>query len=244
MKTIGVIGGLGPMATVYYLELLTKMADVHIDQAHPRIYMQSMPDIPDRTAYILGQSEDNPIHLMIQAGKALQAIGADFITIPCVTAGYFYAQVEEALGIPVVNLLQELADASGSRNVQKVGILATNGTNRSGVLTEMIHEQGMEVLLPDERKQEQLMDIIYRQIKGGEEINWRQFGEIAGQLLDNGAECLILGCTELPLLRKKLCHCTEKQCVDILQNHCIDSLEVLAKCALSKCEIPIKNTKV
>ena len=241
MKTIGVIGGLGPMATVYYLELITKMADVHRDQEHPRIYMQSMPDIPDRTAYILGQSKDNPIHLMIQAGKALQQMGADFITVPCVTAGYFYAQMEEALDISVVNLLQELADASKRRNVQKVGILATSGTNRSGVLTEMIRRQGMEVLLPDESRQEQLMDIIYRQIKGGEAIDWQMFGEIAENLLDNGAECLILGCTELPLLRKELCHCTEKQCADILQNHCIDALEVLAECALSRCGIPIKQ---
>ena len=87
---LGVIGGLGPLATAYYYELLTKMSDVSCDQEHLEIYIHSCPQIPDRTAYILDHTQDNPVGAMIQVAKGLQEQGVDYIAIPCITAHYFH----------------------------------------------------------------------------------------------------------------------------------------------------------
>lgn len=72
MKKIGIIGGLGPMATVYYLELLTRMVDTMVDQGHPRILLQSISDSPDRTAYITGKSTQSPLPLLVETARSLQ----------------------------------------------------------------------------------------------------------------------------------------------------------------------------
>lgn len=240
MKTIGVIGGLGPMATVYYLELITRMTDVDSDQKHPRIFMQSIPDIPDRTAYILGESTENPLDLMVQAGKSLASMGADFLTIPCVTAHYFYPQLQREVDIPVINLLDEIADTLASMRVSKVGILATSGTNRSKVLEEKITDRGISVVLPDEKRQNMVMDIIYDQIKGGRRVRWDQFHEVASWMENHGAQKLILGCTELPLLRRDSLQAENPLIRELLKEDCVDVLEVLAKAAVKRSGVPYK----
>lgn len=240
MKSIGVIGGAGPMATAYFIELLVKKAAVSQDQQHPRIYMQSIPDMPDRTAYILGESCESPLPLIIQAGQELQNQGADFLAIPCVTAGYFYEQIENATDIPVINLLQEIVNVFAKEEICRVGILATSGTNRCKILEKLFRERGIDTCLPSADNQLLLMDIIYKQIKAGERPDWAAFEKAADGLLAAGAQKLLLGCTELSLLRKELCYCSSPTCRELLQNKCIDSLEVLAECALNRCGIPTK----
>ena len=94
MKTLGVIGGLGPMATVYFLELLTKMEQAESDQNHFPIVMESIPETLDRTAYILNQRNPNPLPFLIEAGKHLKEIEAEYLAIPCVTAHYFHEQCD------------------------------------------------------------------------------------------------------------------------------------------------------
>ena len=89
MKKLGIIGGLGPMATAYFLQLLTRMSDAASDQEHMEILLHSKPQIPDRTRFILGQSPENPLPRMIEIGIGLKEQGAELIAIPCVTAHYF-----------------------------------------------------------------------------------------------------------------------------------------------------------
>ena len=98
------------MATVYYLELLTRMVDTMVDQGHPRILLQSISDSPDRTAYITGKSTQSPLPLLVETARSLQNAGADFLTIPCVTAHYFYEQLTQAVDIPIINLVEETAE--------------------------------------------------------------------------------------------------------------------------------------
>ena len=100
MKKLGVIGGLGPMATAYFLQLLTQMSDAKSDQEHMEILLHSKPQIPDRTRFILGQSGENPLPQMVEIGVDLKSQGAEAIAIPCVTAHYFQKNLEDAIGIP------------------------------------------------------------------------------------------------------------------------------------------------
>lgn len=243
MKKIGIIGGLGPMATVYYLELLTRMVDAAADQGHPRILLQSIPDSPDRTAYITGQSTQSPLPLLIETARSLQSAGADFLTIPCVTAHYFYEQLTQEVDIPIVNLVEETAEQLAVRGVRKAGILATTGVHQSGVLAQAICDRGIEVLLPDADSRERLMDIIYKQIKAGRSVDLLGFEQIAENMLDRGADYLVLGCTELPLLKREPELAQYVRIKELLENDCLDVLEVLAQCAIIKAGAKLKKSE-
>ncbi len=107
MKKLGVIGGLGPMATAYFLQLITQMSDAETDQEHMEILLHSNPRIPDRTRFILGQSEEDPLPQMIEVGIDLRSQGAEVIAIPCVTAHYFQKRLEREIGIPILDAIRE-----------------------------------------------------------------------------------------------------------------------------------------
>lgn len=203
MKTIGVIGGLGPMATARYLEMVTEMTDAERDQEHPRLLLASIPDTPDRTDFILGRSRENPLPAMIQAGKQLVEMGADFMVIPCVTAQYFYDELKEILSVPVISLCGNVAEDIAGKRIRKVGLLATSGTIESRVLAKEFERAGVDVVVPEKKEQDLIMTIIYQQIKKGRAINTDMLLQVRDSLLAKGAEKLILGCTELSFVKTK-----------------------------------------
>lgn len=202
MKNLGVIGGLGPMATAYFLQLLTQMSDAATDQEHMEIYMISRPSIPDRTKYILGESPDSPLPKMADAGKKLKQMGADLLTIPCITAHYFSGELEAETGLPVVNAVKETVDYLHSRNIEKVGLMATEGTVRSLLFQKALEQQKISMIVPGKEEQKKLMDIIYLEIKAGKEADMKAFAEVSEDLKKKGAEVILLACTELSLIKR------------------------------------------
>lgn len=241
MKTIGIIGGLGPMATVYYMELITQMVDAKTDQEHPRIFLQSIPDAPDRTAYILGKSKESPLPALIKAGRELAYMGADFISIPCVTAQYFYPQLCKTLDIPVLSLCGNIASDIAQKQIKKVGIMATSGTIQSKVLENEFLLNGVDVEIPTEEMQSKVMQIIYHQVKSGKKIDWDSFLRIVESLQRKGVEKIILGCTELSVLKKEVNDTDNIEVHNIMDNLCIDVLEVLAQKAILESGAPLKK---
>ena len=147
-KTLGVIGGLGPMATAYYMELVIQMTDASCDQEHLNMIISSRPGTPDRTRYILGLSDENPAPVMIDAGRWLVAEGAEILAIPCITAHYFQKQLEEEIHTPVIHLIKETVHHMRDYGVRKAGIMATDGTIQSGLFQEELRLHGMEAVLP------------------------------------------------------------------------------------------------
>ena len=91
------------MATAYFMELLTRMSDAKTDQEHMEVIIYSKPSIPDRTGYILGKSEKSPLPDMLSVGEKLRTAGAELLAMPCITAHYFYEELEKRLGVPVIN---------------------------------------------------------------------------------------------------------------------------------------------
>lgn len=231
MKNLGIIGGLGPMATVYFMELIIKMTDVKRDQDHMRIYLQSLPDTPDRTAYICGENDENPLPFFVRAGTSLAEQGADFIAIPCVTAQYFYQELTDSLNIPVIHLIAGLIDEIKDKKIQKVGILATNGTIQSKLLQSQFLQNGIGVVIPEPKEQKSIMDIIYNQIKAGKPVDLEQFIEVVNHLKEQGAEKIILGCTELSLIKRDY----------KIDSDCVDVLDVLAKNTVLYSGAPLKK---
>lgn len=231
MKTLGIIGGLGPMATAYFLELLTGMSAVENDQGHMKILLESIPMTPDRTAYILDHRKDNPLPSLIKAGKEIKEQGADFIAIPCVTAHYFYKKLSEEIQLPIISLVDEMVKTFVKLHTQSVGLLATSGTIKSRILQDALVKEGIACIVPDDEYQKMLMKIIYEQIKAGDRVDIEMFEEISDSLRERGAEKLLLGCTELSLIKRDY---------EIKEEY-IDILEILARAAIVKNNIKVKE---
>lgn len=225
MKKLGIIGGLGPMATTYFLYLLTQMSRAEKDQEHMEILMHSKPSIPDRTRYILGLSQDNPVIQMAEVGRELKDMGAELLAVPCITAHYFHEELEREIGLKVLHAVQETAEYLKQAGVEKVGILATDGTVKSGLFDRVLSRYGIETVNPGEESQRLVMDLIYRQIKSGEKGNLDEFIRVGEELSAAGAQVNLLGCTELSLLKRDY----------MLPAGCLDVLEVLARRAVLEC---------
>jgi len=228
---LGVIGGLGPLATAYYYELLTKMSDVHYDQEHLEVFIHSCPQIPDRTGYILDHHKENPIGDLIKVGQGLEKLGADYLAIPCITAHYFHEELSQAIHVPIIHLVHEVGKYLEKKQVQSVGIMATTGTITTQLFQNELKSRGMKVVIPEAERQEDVMHLIYQNIKSGRDIEMDRFERVSCELFHQGAEVIILGCTELSIIKK------EKH----LDERYLDAMELLAAVALQKCQIKIKE---
>jgi aspartate racemase len=202
MKRLGIIGGLGPMATAYFLQLIIEMTDADTDQEHIEVLLHSKPQIPDRTGYILGKSADNPMPQLLEIGKSLVEQGADIIAIPCITAHFFQEELEEKIGRPIIHAIEETARYLQSEGISKVGIMATDGTVQSKLFQTVFGKYDIACYVPDKAAQEKVMHLIYKNVKAGHPVEQELFQEVAVYLFGQGAEVILLGCTELSLIKR------------------------------------------
>lgn len=222
---------MGPIATAYFYELMIKMTDARIDQEHIEMLIFSKPSIPDRTQYILGKSSKNPLPDMIEIGKQLAGIGADHIAIPCITAHYFHDMLTQGIPAPIINVVSETALHLKDHNIRCAGIMATEGTIHSGLFQQELEKVGIEAVIPGEKQQEDITHLIYRNVKANQPVEIEKFHAAAGELQKNGAEVIILGCTELSLIKRDY---------DIGPGY-IDAMEVLAKRSIELCQAKLKD---
>lgn len=225
MKVLGIIGGLGPMATAYFLQLITQMTDANYDQEHIEIMIHSKPQIPDRTNYILGKSQENPVLDMIKMGRNLMKQGAEVLAIPCITAHYFQRELENDIGIPIINAIEETSLYLQEHNISKVGIMATDGTIESKIFQRELEGRGIEVIIPSKEKQKKVMYLIYDNVKAGKSMDKKVFDEVSQELLVQGAQVILLGCTELSLIKRDLC----------MNHNYLDVMEILARKSVIAC---------
>lgn len=225
MKTLGVIGGLGPMATAFFMQMVIEMTDADTDQEHIEMLIHSCPSIPDRTGYILGESRENPAPKMIEIGRALASQKADVIAIPCITANYFYRELTEAIPVPIINTIEEIRDYLVARGVRSAGLMATTGTVRSGLFQKVFAGSGCELVLPDSRRQEDVMHLIYKNIKASKPVDMNRFFGISRDLRADGAQVIVLGCTELSMIRRDF----------EIGGGYLDAMQLLAKCSVERC---------
>jgi aspartate racemase len=228
---LGVIGGLGPMASAYYLELVIRMTDAKRDQEHPEIILLNIPSIPDRTAYILDNAKENPLPLMLEFGQRLQSQGADCIAIPCVTAHYFMDKLVSQIDVPLINGVWETVAHLKEHGIQRVGIMATDGTVRSGIFHRELEKQGLVPLVPSEEAQKCVMHLIFDNVKAGKPADMDRFAIATEDLRRQGAQAIILGCTELSLIKRD----------HNIGAGFIDAMEVLARQSVLSCGKPLKK---
>jgi aspartate racemase len=200
-RTIGVLGGMGPWATLDFFGRLLRLTPAARDQDHLRILIDNNPAVPDRSAFLLGRGED-PTPWLVAGARGLAAAGADFLTIPCNTAHAFYPAIAGSVPIPVLHMMEEAAAAAARAHPQarRVGLLATAGTVRAGLYARAFARYGVEVVVPDAAAQA-VTDALIAAIKAGPRPEHRgQAAALVQALAAQGAEAVVLGCTELPLV--------------------------------------------
>ena len=222
---LGILGGLGPMASAYFYEMITAHTRAQSDQEHIDLILSSRASTPDRTDFILGRSAASPLPAMIEDARALEAFGARAIVIPCNTAHYFIDQVRASVSVPVPSIIHETAHFARLCGRRRVGILATEGTVYAGAYQTALDAEGVAWMLPDADAQSRLTEIIYGYVKRGLPVAPAMLYEAVRPLREAGCDGMILGCTELSVAAREVRY-------DPLF---LDSLEVLACRAIRLC---------
>lgn len=196
-KTIGILGGMGPAATIEFFRRLVAATPAAIDQAHLRILIDNNPHVPDRSAAIFGEGAD-PGPVLADMAQRLEAWGADFLTLPCNTGHAFQDAIRNAVSIPFIDMIEETVRTV---SVQRVGLLATTGTVRTGLYAAACARHGVELVAPEADDQELVMDVIRRVKAGGSGVSVREHAaRTVERLKENGANAVIAGCTEVSLI--------------------------------------------
>lgn len=202
-KTIGIIGGMGPAATVDLFNLIVENTDASCDQEHIHILIDCNPTIPDRTSAIINGTE-SPLKELCLSAERLAEAGADFLIIPCNTSHYFIDQIGEKVSIPIIDMIKETALYARSTGYQEAIILCTEGTRKTGVYTQRFEQQGVKAIYPDRELQEEVNRIIYDGIKSGAiDYDVTKFNALLKELTNRTGAIAVLGCTELPIAQMK-----------------------------------------
>lgn len=197
-KTIGIIGGMGPAATVDLFNKLVEATGAETDQDHLRILIDNNPRIPNRNDAIAGAGPSPAPHLAASA-RGLQQAGADFLVIACNTAHAFQADIEAAVTIPLISMIEATTDAAG--NVDRVGVLAADGCRGAHLYHRAFEQRGVTPLFLDDATQAEFMKLIFRVKAGhtGADVQ-RRMESMAQHLYARGAKAIIAACTEVPLV--------------------------------------------
>ena len=198
-KTIGILGGMGPLATCDLFSKIIQITDASCDQEHVRICIDNNTEISDRTNAIIRHGKD-PVPEMVKSAVRLQSFGADVLIMPCNTAHYFYDRILPFVDIPFLSMIDETAKIISDRGLRKVGLLATDGTLQTAVYEKAFKKRGISIMVPPPENQVHIMDLIYNGVKAGnKEIDTKPTKKTIEDLFRKGAQTLVLGCTELPV---------------------------------------------
>jgi len=203
LKTIGVLGGMGPAATAAFQQRIIDLTDASDDADHVPLLIDMNPQVPSRIKAIMNGGED-PAQSLVQMAKGLEVSGAQALVMPCNTAHFYADQIEQAVDIPLLNMLT-LSAARLRQDIgsAKVGMLASPLTDEVGIFNAAFAPFDLQVIFPKDA--DHVLGII-RQIKANglsDDMAW-QVSELGQELQDKGADCLLIGCSEFSLLQSQI----------------------------------------
>lgn len=204
-KTIGILGGMGPEATAYFFQLLIKKTGAACDQEHIPILIWNNPKIPPRTDAVLHKGK-SPLPLLLEGINILEKGGAGLIVVPCITAHYYAPKLQARAKVPFVNLLDESLGYTKKYfpGIKKAGLVASSGTVALKLFHKTFEKAGIEVISPGQDEQKRIQNAIFgkKGIKAGFTTGAPKETIIAMAriLIKRGAEAVIAGCTEVPLV--------------------------------------------
>lgn len=200
---IGILGGMGPMATVDFVEKIIQQTPAKNDQEHLPLIIHSVPQIPDRTACLMDQRE-SPLPGMVRGVNTLLGAGVSAIAIPCNTAHYWYDALTRVSAVPIFHIAQACAQKIVDEGGGTVGLMATDGTLKAGFYPKELARSGIKLILPESGLQRQVMSGIYHVKSGDIGTGGKILERCIEQILELGVEKVILGCTEIPLALERI----------------------------------------
>jgi aspartate racemase len=202
-KVVGIIGGMGPEATVDLMQRIIRLTPAMDDKDHIRCIVDNNPKVPSRIKAILEGDGEDPGPVMADMGRRLEAWGADFLVIPCNTAHYYHDAVQQAVTIPVVNMIDLVVEAvtTNFSREKQIGMLASPAVAITKLYTRRFETSGMTEVWPDPEHQDLLFNVI-RQVKTGRmspDLH-QQYATVCDHLRDQGVRVAVVACTELSVL--------------------------------------------
>ncbi len=201
-NAIGIIGGMGPMASQLFYKMVTEHTVAEKDQDHINLVILSDASMPDRTGAILAGEYDGPYNQMLEDAKILENLGCKGIAITCNTAHFFADMIADKIGIPILHMIKGTAAAVAEECPGgKVGIMATDGTVQTGLYQKALTEQGLEPFTPCEEIQKEVMHQIYDRIKNGQNYDAESWKKIEAEYKAADCSKVLLACTELSVIK-------------------------------------------
>ena len=228
-KVIGILGGMGPEATLACYSRIISGTPAKTDQEHLRVIIDSNPKVPDRTAAIIAKGE-SPVPVLVAGCRTLQQAGADFIIIPCVSAHFFLDEIQQQIALPILSIFDAVTETiiSDHPQIKTVGLMGTSGTINGGLFQKRLAADDIKTIVADKIKQSKVMEAIY-DIKNFQPARSRaqivsDLTAAANDIISKGAQAIIAGCTEIPLALKQ----------EHLSVPYFDALTILARAAILK----------
>lgn len=220
-EKLGVIGGMGPEATNFFYARLIARTKADRDQEHIDTIILSHASMPDRTRAILTGQKEELIKALTEDAKNLEKLGVSNIAIPCNTSHYFYDEIQAAVNVPIIHMVEESVKyvKKSWPDTKKVGIMGTDGTVQAGTYHRACKKYGLEIITPSAERQKDVMSLIYDDIKCGKTGERGKFDRTYEEFMEQGCDAVILACTEISVF---------KEYYQVPLN-CVDAMDVLVR---------------
>ncbi len=224
LNKLGIIGGMGPEATVDFYHKIVNHTVASIDQEHIDIIILNHASIIDRTYALKNGLEQVLINSLLEDIRIMENLNVKNIAIPCNTCHTILDKVQSFTNIPIINMVEETVKyiVDNRKNYKKIGLMATDGTVLSGMYQNWFDKYNLSLHCPQKDVQKQIMDIIYNDIKSKGVYDNEKFKEVLTYFMQNGCDHVILGCTELSGFKDKF------------KNYSIDPMDYLVKASIEK----------
>lgn len=227
-ETLGIIGGMGPLATDMFFNMVISKTDGDKDQDHIDMIILNHASMPDRTQAIKSGDLREIQGKLLQDAKFLENAGAARIAVPCNTSHYILMEIQKDVNIPIMSMI-DMAVNKVEKDIRKkefndshemkVGIMATDGTVEMGLYQKALSQKGFQWVIPDRDVQSRVMEIIYDNVKKGIEVPDGEFAVIDDFFRKSGCRKVILACTELSVYKMQ----------KGLDDYYVDAMEALAE---------------
>ena len=214
-KKLGILGGMGPLATYTLYKNIIESTPVKKDQEYIDMVILNASYIPDRTEGILRGGE-SPLPYLLDALKTLENAGCDLIAVPCNTSHYFYGEMRRACKAEILNMVELTAERAASLGAAKTYLMATEGTIKTGIYQKYFDRRNIEIMPATGEEVAEMMRVIYA-IKANKTPSMRKLREISEKYKKLGCEKIILGCTEFSAEKSRITGRGEDAYIDAME---------------------------
>jgi len=231
-KKLGILGGMGPLATYNLYKSIIESTQAKRDQDHINMVILNASCIPDRTEAIL-YNKESPLPHLLRECAVLENAQCDVIAIPCNTAHHYYRDIQQGCNIKIINMIDLVAQHLSQLNVSDVLLLATRGTVEAEIYTKYMDSISVNLHSTNNDETNAVMEIIYG-IKANKSYDIKKINIISKKYFESKCEKIILGCTELSLIKRHIVSSLKKDNIDEeIDNYFIDPSDILKNEILS-----------